>query len=1510
MRPLKAPPAPTAEERAKHEVDHCPYQAWCRSCVAGRGKADAHFRHESDEAGVPVVACDYAFMGEKVEDEQLSDKCLPILVHKFGPDRWLSSHVVKKKGPDPWAVAIAAHDLALSGLQKLVYKSDGEPSIKALKAAVVRKLRESSGAVDVQFEESGVGESQGNAMVERAIWEVESMARTLVHAAQELHGVKFELTHPIRVFAVEYASQLINRGQRAIKDNRTAYELRKGRPYRRKLPPFAEAVMFLKVAPTKRRRKYEDRWATGIYLGLVERSNMLLVGTPEGVKKVNCVKRLGVTQAKDPELAKAIKGYPWATESGVEGHAVDPGDANVIVATEPIVPEEELPPRLAQPREAEGVPRRIYIRREVELKKYGFTDGCRGCEAAALNLIPVAHSHECRTRIESAMAADDVAKERLEANRAARESAGAPAPPRPGGPVAMAPGDTNDDDADMADAAEAPVAGGAGRSEPSGTRHEGQDHHHHQRQPQTQAAGSSSAVSPAGAAPGAEAERPERRRALPAAVSAEAAPETEASRQKRSRIGQLELGAVGFDRLTQELHRFGAEVGPCMRQCQTREIGNLEVSAVHADNAIVSEVFCKNRFTSKAGGFGLHPGFALDYTTGWDLDDPTQRSEAFKLRETIRPKLLIGSPECSPFSSLQFLNQKGDRTLRDERLKRGRDHLDCCCQMYHGQLDDGNYFLHEHPHAASSWQEECVQGVLARHGVYWVRNDQCEAGLVVKDLPARKTTGWMTNSKMIADELAEFQCRNRAVSPAEERHEHGEIIGGKKISEPAGEYPDLLVGRVLRGFRRQLQLDGTLSLNALEPGYHGHEEVEIDEDDLAKFDDDVTGKLLPTHLVRAARREEIKFLYSFPVYEKVPAEQGRGKEKVSVRWCDIDKGDDIHRNIRSRLVGREYKWQNPFMQGTFAATPPLESLRYVLHWIATIRRRNRLKVRIKMLVLDVSRAHFHAPSVRELYIDLPEEDHTPGMIGRLLRTIYGTRDAANQWDAFFNDKVAKLGFDVGLSNPCLYRHRSALSIGWRHGDDLIFAGEEEFLDQLHQDLGKDMILKKRALCGFEPGDDKHITILNRLIDFDEIDGKETITYEPDPRHVDLLLSQVGMNERSKGVSTPGEKKADYVDDTPLSKEATTMYRSCTMRLAFLAADLPHLQFCGNRLARKMSKPTQGSWNRLKRAVRYLVAHPRWVQHFVMQEPVRNLDVWTDSDWASDVIDRKSVTSVVTMAGKHCLRAQTATQGAPTLSSGEAEFVANTKGGSVALGMQSMARDFGDELTLDLRTDSSASKGMASRIGLGKVRHLDTALLWLQHHVNQKKIRLHKEPGSENLADVGTKDVPEVTMKKMMSLMGFKEASGRHPKALAAGTVPCAVSPAGDEPLDEPLNGAVAAVAASAAAGAAAASAEQFESSSSRGNSSSSGSSRGIGRLESATGCGRVVPGPGDDPRRGVEDIPYHSAACGSKDHSRSVAHLRILFRHGSGAALIHGPGKPRAVVRVAPPLHASDPSGT
>jgi hypothetical protein len=54
-----------------------------------------------------------------------------------------------------------------------------------------------------------------------------------------------------------------------------------------------------------------------------------------------------------------------------------------------------------------GAPRRVYLRRGVELRKYGFTVGCVGCVLAQAGTTPAqSHSEQCRNRIGEAMKRD------------------------------------------------------------------------------------------------------------------------------------------------------------------------------------------------------------------------------------------------------------------------------------------------------------------------------------------------------------------------------------------------------------------------------------------------------------------------------------------------------------------------------------------------------------------------------------------------------------------------------------------------------------------------------------------------------------------------------------------------------------------------------------------------------------------------------------------------------------------------------------------------------------------------------------------------------------------------------------------------------------------------------------------------------------------------------------------------------------------------------------------------
>ena len=65
-------------------------------------------------------------------------------------------------------------------------------------------------------------------------------------------------------------------------------------------------------------------------------------------------------------------------------------------------------------------------------------------------------------------------------------------------------------------------------------------------------------------------------------------------------------------------------------------------------------------------------------------------------------------------------------------------------------------------------------------------------------------------------------------------------------------------------------------------------------------------------------------------------------------------------------------------------------------------------------------------------------------------------------------------------------------------------------------------------------------------------------------------------------------------------------------------------------------------------------------------------------------------------------------------------------------------DFGIHLGIELLTDASAAKGIAMRIGLGKVRHLEASRLWIQSKVVDGTIRVTKADGNHNKADTLTK----------------------------------------------------------------------------------------------------------------------------------------------------------------------------
>ena len=70
----------------------------------------------------------------------------------------------------------------------------------------------------------------------------------------------------------------------------------------------------------------------------------------------------------------------------------------------------------------------------------------------------------------------------------------------------------------------------------------------------------------------------------------------------------------------------------------------------------------------------------------------------------------------------------------------------------------------------------------------------------------------------------------------------------------------------------------------------------------------------------------------------------------------------------------------------------------------------------------VRRAYVHARARRLVFVKLPEEDAEDGMCGEFVKSMYGTRDAASNWEQEFTDVLIANGWTPGVTAPCAFTH--------------------------------------------------------------------------------------------------------------------------------------------------------------------------------------------------------------------------------------------------------------------------------------------------------------------------------------------------------------------------------------------------------------------------------------------------------------------------------------------------------
>jgi hypothetical protein len=269
------------------------------------------------------------------------------------------------------------------------------------------------------------------------------------------------------------------------------------------------------------------------------------------------------------------------------------------------------------------------------------------------------------------------------------------------------------------------------------------------------------------------------------------------------------------------------------------------------------------------------------------------------------------------------------------------------------------------------------------------------------------------------------------------------------------------------------------------------------------------------------------------------------------------------------------------------------------------------------------------------------------------RVLPGQRDGSLLWyKAITKFLKERLDLEEHAPYPCVLKSKDNTCIVMIHVDDLLVAGRRSFiLGKFSEELRKFYDISMQ--CIEKLGDE--LTFLQRLHVLHP-DGR--LTLQTHHKHVMQLCSLLGMNAKAQNKKSPGHSDIDREDTTAeLTAETSTVFRTCVGILMYLANDLPHCQYVIRHLSTYSSKPAEKSMVVLRHLVAYLACHGdisvslKWtgrcsgIYHGYpdISQSDNVLEIFTDSDWASDRNTRRSASCCVMFLGSCLLFSASRTQ---------------------------------------------------------------------------------------------------------------------------------------------------------------------------------------------------------------------------------------------------------------------------
>lgn len=368
-------------------------------------------------------------------------------------------------------------------------------------------------------------------------------------------------------------------------------------------------------------------------------------------------------------------------------------------------------------------------------------------------------------------------------------------------------------------------------------------------------------------------------------------------------------------------------------------------------------------------------------------------------------------------------------------------------------------------------------------------------------------------------------------------------------------------------------------------------------------------------------------------------------------------------------------------------------------------------------------------------------------IGLLKRNLWGGKSAGHYYINGLFAYMRSANFSASTVDTCLlYRNDSKgrILVAVTVDDFLVIATAQSLIDDFYDFLTRKYTVKRLG---------RPTLFLGWTIHTHD-NGDVTISQ---PALVRTTIANADMSS-ANGKLTPytyqNDLHAPCPDDTHMP-HTIDKFRQIVGDMRYLAdSTRPDLAFITTKLGAAMHAPTARHWAALKAAIRYLIhtVHTGITYRAQLKRApqTRFLRAFSDASFASDNLDRKSMTGMVLCYNASPVAWSAKKQSIIALSTTEAEYVAMASALQMLETSRRMLIEVGVQAkgTSSLNTDNQATVQMVSQMhGTKRRKFIDLRHHYIRDIIQQNDIRVYHVPAEAQFADMFTKSLRRLAFSR-------------------------------------------------------------------------------------------------------------------------------------------------------------------